>query len=194
LTSTGPRAKIKYSAFFPEVIMLAYAFVLFAIAVRFLPHPWSLTPVAACLLFFGARGPRKQIWAPFALLIFSDLLLTKFVYALPFSWDQPLIWAWYAGILWMGTRLRTHQKPLPVLGAALASSMSFFLISNFAVWAATFLYPKTWEGLMASYTLGIPFFRRGLEGDVLFTVVMFATPLALHALGMDSGKAEHSAA
>jgi len=36
--------------------MLAYLFVVLAVAVRFLPHPWMFTPVAASLLFFGAAG------------------------------------------------------------------------------------------------------------------------------------------
>ena len=45
--------------------MLAYVFVLLAIASRFLilklvPHPWDFTPLAASLLYFGAHGPRRQ--------------------------------------------------------------------------------------------------------------------------------------
>ena len=51
--------------------MLAYLFVLFAVAVRFVPHPWQFTPVAASLLFFGARGSRRQMWVP--LVLFADL-------------------------------------------------------------------------------------------------------------------------
>src|SRR4029077_1887411 len=116
--------------------MLAYLFLLFAVALRFLPHPWSFTPVAAALLFFGARGPRRMIWLPFVLLAVSDVVLTKLVYTYTFSWDHLVTWAWYAAILWMGTKLRNHQKPLPIIGAALAGSISFFLVSNFAVWAA----------------------------------------------------------
>ena len=38
--------------------MLAYVFVLFAVAVRFMPHPLAFTPIAAALLYFGARGPQ----------------------------------------------------------------------------------------------------------------------------------------
>ena len=48
---------------------LAYLFVLLGIAMRFMPHPWMFTPVAASLLFFGARGPRRMLWVPLALLI-----------------------------------------------------------------------------------------------------------------------------
>src|SRR5438552_13585823 len=116
--------------------MLAYFFVLLAVAVRFMPHPWGFTPVAASLLFFGARGPRRRWWFPIALLAASDVVLTKVIYAYPFSWDHFVTWTWYAAILWLGTKLDRNPRPLPVLGAALASSDSFFLVSNFAAWAA----------------------------------------------------------
>ena len=162
--------------------MLPYIFVIFAVAIRFIPHPWSFTPVAAALLFFGARGSRRQLWIPFLLLTISDFVLDKYVYAVSMSWDQLLIFAWYAAILWLGTLLTSRQKPLQIIAAALTSSVSFFVISNFGVWAATQLYPKTFEGLLSSYTMGLPFFRRSLEGDLLFTIGMFATPVVLHAL------------
>ncbi|HSY65329.1 MAG TPA: DUF6580 family putative transport protein, partial [Terriglobales bacterium] len=68
--------------------MLAYLFVVLAVAVRFMPHPWTFTPVVGSLLFFGARGPRRQIWIPFMLLAASDVALTKLVYSYPFTWDH----------------------------------------------------------------------------------------------------------
>jgi hypothetical protein len=158
--------------------MLAYLFVLLAVAVRFLPHPLAFTPVTAALLYFGARGSRRQMWVPIALLAASDVVLTRLVYAYPFSWDHFVTWAWYAAILWLGTGLRENAKPLRVAGAALAGSVSFFVVSNFAVWAAWSMYPKTAAGLMTCYAAALPFFRRGLEGDLLFTAVMFGLPVA----------------
>lgn len=174
--------------------MLAYLFVLLAVAVRFFPHPWMFTPVVGSLLFFGARGSRRYIWVPFAMLVVSDVILTKFVYAYPFTWDQLVIWAWYAGILWLGTNLRDKAKPLTVIGAASASSVSFFLISNFDVWIATNLYPKNIGGLITSYTLALPFFRNALEGDLLFTAAMFASPLLARYVADAFGKHDHTAA
>jgi hypothetical protein len=162
--------------------MLAYLFVVLAVAVRFMPHPLAFTPVGASLLFFGARGPRRQWWVPLLLLAASDVILTKFVYVYPFTWDHFVTWAFYGAMLWLGTRLRENARPLPILGAALAGSVSFFLLSNFAVWAAWGdLYPMTFSGLMACYAAGLPFFRRALEGDLVFTALMFATPVVLHA-------------
>lgn len=159
--------------------MLAYLFVLVAVVIRFLPHPFAFTPVAAALLFFGARGSRRQIWVPLALLAASDIVLTMLVYAYRFSWDHLVTWLWYAGVLWLGTTLRENARPLPVILAALVSSLSFFLVSNFAVWASWNMYAKNLSGLMMSYAAALPFLRRALEGDLFFTCAMFATPVLL---------------
>jgi len=162
--------------------MLAYVFVLFAVAVRFMPHPLAFTPVMAALLYFGARGSRRQLWVPLAVLAASDVVLTKFVYAYPFSWDHFVTWAWYAAILWLGTSLRENASVLRVGISALAGSVSFFVVSNFAVWASWNMYPKTLSGLMMCYTAALPFFRRGFEGDILFTAAMFGLPVAAGAI------------
>lgn len=162
--------------------MLAYVFILFAIAVRFLPHPMAFTPVGAALLFFGARGPRHRAWVPLALLAASDVLLTTMVYRYPFSWDHFVTWAWYAAMLWLGSTIRQSAGPIRILATALAGSVSFFLISNFAVWAAWNMYPRTFSGLMLCYDAGVPFFSRAVVGDLLFVSLMFAAPVALQAL------------
>jgi hypothetical protein len=162
--------------------MLAYIFVILAVAVRFSPHAFSFTPVGAALLFFGARGPRNRMWVPLALLAASDVVLTTMFYRYPFSWDHLVTWAWYAGMLWLGTSLKQNAGALRILATALAGSVSFFLLSNFAVWAAWNMYPRTFAGLMTCYAAGLPFFRSGVAGDLLFTAVMFATPVVLHVL------------
>jgi hypothetical protein len=158
--------------------MLAYLFVIFAVVARmpFMPHPWNFTPVAAALLYFGARGPKRQLWVPFAMLAASDIILTRFVYSYQFSWDHFVTWAWYAAILFLGTQLRENTGWLRVAGASLASSVSFFVISNFAVWACWNMYPKTLSGLMTCYAAGVPFFRRGIAGDLIFTAIVFGLP------------------
>ncbi|MFY9949016.1 MAG: DUF6580 family putative transport protein [Candidatus Sulfotelmatobacter sp.] len=185
--------------------MLPYLFVLLAIAVRFLPflgplnvlpHAWHFTPVAASLLFFGARGSRRQMWVPLVLFAATDVILTKFIYSYALSWDTLVTFAWYGAILWLGTNLRENSGPVRVIGAALASSVSFFLISNFAVWAAwSQMYPRSFSGLMMSYAAGIPFFRGTVESDLFFSIAMFGTPVFLHALSGWFGKAgDHIAA
>ena len=104
--------------------MLAYLFVILAVIARFVAVPVGVTPVTGSLLFFGAYGSRRQLWFPFALLAASDVVLTKLVYHFIFSWDHFVTWAWYAAIIWLGTKLRGNIKPLWVVGSALASSVS----------------------------------------------------------------------
>jgi len=164
--------------------MLAFVYILFALFMRIpsVPHPWGFTPVTAALLYFGARGSRRMMWLPLGLLIAADVILDKFFYAYPLSWDLLLTWAWYAAMLWLGTALRKDSKVWRIVGAALTGSVSFFLISNFGVWAAYATYPKTWAGLVTCYAAGLPFFRRGLAGDLLFTSVLFGLPVAAAAI------------
>jgi hypothetical protein len=172
--------------------MLPYLFVLLAIAVRFLPfigplnfipHAWHFTPIAASLLFFGARGSRRQMWAPWLMLAVTDVILTKYIYAFTFSWDHLVTWVWYAAILWLGSNLRENSGMLRVVAAALASSVSFFLLSNFATWAAwPGMYPRSLSGLMTAYVAGLPFIRGTVESDVFFSIAMFGTPVFVQAL------------
>jgi hypothetical protein len=186
--------------------MLPYLFVLLAIAVRFLPfagplnilpHAWHFTPIAASLLYFGARGSKRQLWIPLVLLAATDVILTRFIYSFTFSWDHLVTWAWYAAILWLGTNLREKSGPVRVVGAALASSVSFFLISNFAVWAAwPEMYPRTLNGVMMSYAAGLPFLRGTVQSDLFFSIAFFGTPVFLMALSrwMRKSASDHIAA
>jgi len=176
--------------------MLAYLFVIFAVLARmpFMPHPWNFTPVAAALLYFGARGSRRQLWVPFALLALSDVILTKFVYSYVFSWDHFVTWAWYAAILWLGAGLRENSNWVRVGGAALVSSVSFFVVSNFAVWACWGdMYPRTMSGLVTCYAAGLPFFRRTIVGDLLFAAVMFGLPALAAAVSHSTSKPQGAA-
>ncbi|HTY84229.1 MAG TPA: DUF6580 family putative transport protein [Silvibacterium sp.] len=184
--------------------MLAYVFVLLAVAVRFLPfvpglsflpHAWHFTPLAASLLFFGARGSRRQMWIPLVLLAAADVILTKYIYATSFSWDQLVTWVWYAAILWLGTNLREKTTFWRIVGAAATSSISFFLISNFAVWAAwPEMYPRSFSGVIMSYAAGLPFFRGTAASDLFFSLAFFGTPAFVHMLSGWQSRSRNRAA
>lgn len=175
--------------------MLPYLFVLLAIAVRFLPflgpnvmpHAWHFTPLAASLLFFGAHGSRRQMWVPITLFAATDVVLTKFMWHYAFTWDTLVTWAWYAAILWLGTNLREKSGFWRVVIAAAASaavsSVSFFIVSNFAVWAAwPDMYPRTMAGLIACYEAAIPFFRGTAASDMFFSLAMFGIPALVEVI------------
>ncbi len=164
--------------------MLAYFFVLLAVATRFLPHPLAFTPVGAALLFFGARGSRRTMWIPLSLLAASDIYLTVARYSYPLTVDHLVTWVWYAAVMLGASMwLRRGARAIHIAAAALATSLSFFVISNFAVWAVWGdLYPRTWQGLAACYVAAVPFFRNQLVADMFFTAVMFSIPMVLDVL------------
>ena len=156
--------------------ILAYLFVVFAVLVhaRFVAMPWHFTPVAAALLFFGARMPRNKLITPLALLIVSDIYLNKFVYSYPLGWDQTVTWAWYLAILLFGGLLARNTSVLRVVGASLVASVSFFVVSNFAVWTVSReMYPATLQGLATCYIAAVPFFRNTAVSDLLFSAAFF---------------------
>jgi hypothetical protein len=136
------------------------------------------------------------MWIPLVLLAGTDVVLTRYVWHYPFTWDTLITWAWYAAILWLGTNLKEKAGFWRVVGAAAASSMSFFLVSNFAVWAAwPQMYPRTLAGLVASYDAAIPFFRGTAASDLFFSLAMFSVPALQQAItGRLRSAGDHTAA
>jgi Family of unknown function (DUF6580) len=162
-------------------MLLACVFVMIAIGMRFALAPLAFAPVAASLLFFGARAPRKHAWIPWALLVGSDVVLTTMVYGYPLRADHLVTWSWYAAMLMLGALLRGDSKPVRIAGASLLASLSFFLASNFAVWAAWDMYPHTASGLAMAYVAGLPFFRNQAVADLVFCGAMFGIGALLAA-------------
>jgi len=162
--------------------MLAYLFIVLAVAVRLLPHPWHLTPLGAALLFFGAKRPVREWWAPMALLMSADLYLTIVHYHMRVGADQFVTWAWYVIAMAIGYALVSRVDVARVVGASLLSAVSFFMASNFATWAFQNMYAKNLSGLLQCYTLAIPFFRGTFASDLIFTPVLFSVPYALSLL------------
>jgi hypothetical protein len=141
--------------------------VLLSAAARLVPHPWNFTPLVAIGLFAGVYA-ESAIAAAAATLLFLAL--------------GDLVLGFYPGILWnyaaalvpvMLGRWARGRKGASVAGAALASSLSFFAISNFSVWAGGLIYPRTLAGLASCYAAGVPFYRNQIAGDAFYTLLMF---------------------
>lgn len=176
--------------------MLAYAFILFAIAVRLLSGlgyvgTMGFVPLGAALLFFGSRLSWKHWLAGLPLLMLTDVYLFQ-RYGMSVNWEQGIVWAWYVGAFFLGSLLKGRVKPLYVGGAAVGSAVSFFLVSNFAVWLLGTLYPMTLAGLGKCYIAAIPFFRNGLASDLVFSAIFFGLPVLYARLS--HAEAHHSAA
>ncbi len=161
--------------------MGAYLLVVVAVLSRIVPHPWlNFTAVGAGLLFFGARRPLREMILPVAALMATDYYLTVFSYGYPFHTGAYLVtWAWYAAIVVLGWMLLRKQVTVArLIAAPVLSATSFFIVTDFAVWAGGTLYPHTMAGLDACYAAAIPFYRNDLLSTLLVTGIAFGLPLA----------------
>jgi hypothetical protein len=146
------------------------ALLLIAVAAfsRMLPHPSNFTPIAAIALFGGVYLDKRFAFVvPILAMLASDFFI-----------------GFYGGMYWVygsfvligliGLWLKNHKTPMLVLGGTLASSILFFIVTNFGVWMTPgSIYAHNWAGLVECYVAAIPFFRNTLGGDLLFVAVMF---------------------
>ena len=149
-------------------LMALTVFVLVAAASRLIPHPPNMTSITAIALFGGAYFSDKRLafLVPLAALFLSDLILG-------FYSHMEVVYLSFALVVCIGIWLQKRRQILFITGAALASSVLFFLLTNFGVWALESLYPKTVAGLFACFVAAIPFFQNTLQGDLFFTAVFF---------------------
>ncbi len=149
------------------LVLLAAIFA--AAAIRLVPHPPNFAPIAAMALFSGAKMPRNALSfvAPFAALMLSDALLGG-VYA-----GMNFVYLSFALTVLIGWAIAGRKSPLVIGGAALASSVLFFVLTNFGMWLFSGFYPLTLAGLVACYVAAIPFFQNTIAGDLAFTALLF---------------------
>lgn len=160
--------------------MAAFLLVVAAVLSRVLPHPWlNFTAVGGALLYFGARRPLRQLWIPVLALAATDYYLTTFFYSYSFHVSAYLLtWAWYAAVVVLGSILLARKTSVARVGAGvLIAPTSFFLITNFAAWAAMpELYPRSLSGLGLSYVAGLPFYQNDLLSTTIVAGLAFGLP------------------
>ena len=156
-------------------LMILSAMVMLAALTRLAPHPPNVTPIAAMALFSGAyfRDRKMAFLLPIAAMVLSDLVLGYAVYGMALMKFQPVVYLCMLLTAEIGRLIQNQRSVLKIASAALASSVVFYVVVDFAVWAFDSWYPKTWDGLIACYTAAIPFFRNSLIGDVFFAAVLF---------------------
>jgi len=139
-----------------------------AAALRLVPHPPNFSPIDAMALFSGAYLGRRAIAfaAPLAALLLSDLVLG-------FYHGMVTVYATVALIVAIGWWLSSRRTPLRIASATLASSVTFFVITNFGMWLFSGFYPLTSAGLAACYAAAIPFFQNTVAGDLFYAVLLF---------------------
>ena len=149
--------------------MMAFFFIIAAVVLRLIPHLPNFAPIAALALFGGTYLNKKYaLGVPILAMLASDYYLGFAETSITIS-----VYLSFAFIGLIGIWLKNHKNLSNILGATLAGSVIFFVITNFAVWALTPWYSKNWDGLIECYTLAIPFFRNTILGDLFYVGTMF---------------------
>ena len=148
--------------------------VLVAALFRLLPHWPNMTPIAALALFGAAHFDRKWqgLIVPLAAMLLSDAIIG-------FHSAMGAVYISFALTWLLGLLALQRPTALRIAATSIASSVLFFLITNFAVWYGSSFYPQTSAGLMACYAAGLAFYNgtsfalNGLIGDLFFSTVLF---------------------
>lgn len=170
-----------------------FALIALAVVSRLLPHPPNFVFLGALGLFAGChfRGS-TAILIPLIALLISDTI-GHFASMSGMGFYDPVVMITvYAGIAasgLIGMTLRNRHSAGRVVTASLACSTTFFLLSNFGVWASG-MYPASFTGLVACYAAALPFFQYTLAGDLFYTGLTFGSIAVWHFLGGLAGNSE----
>ena len=133
---------------------------------RLIPHPWNFTPVLAMGIFSG--------------FYFKNFILSSFI----------VVFSMFVGDLFLGfhsTMFFTYTsliiavvlgllikkfKFTEILFYGVASSVCFFLVTNFGAWLTLEMYEKNLAGLFQSYVLAIPFFGYTIISTIFFGCIV----------------------
>lgn len=138
---------------------------------------WNVTPMAGIALAAGAvfTSPLVAATAPLAALLLGNLVLPGYgSTAMAAVVCAATVWPVVLGRWLTPADGRKPGRWIAVGGSALASSLVFFLTTNFAHWCLTSDYPRTAAGLAACFVAALPFYRWMPVGDVAWTMAIFA--------------------
>lgn len=154
-----------------NIELLPFFLVLFGALVRLLPHPANFVPIGALALFGGTYLKRKYgLFVPLLAMFVSDIFIGFYN-----IWLMASVYLGFLLIVILGFWLKKHKKWYFMLGSSLFGSIIFYLITNFAVWAFSSWYPKTFSGLLLCYFMALPFFRNTLLGDLFYVSILFGS-------------------
>ena len=147
--------------------MLAISLIIIGILLRFIPHTANFTPVAAIAIFAGVYLNKKQaLIVPLLLMVLSDIFLGMHNVVL-FTWGSFIL------VTLIGFWAKDHKTVKGIVSTSVVSSVLFYVITNFGVWAMGW-YPLTAKGLLDCYILGLPFLRNFGVATLVYAAVFFS--------------------
>ncbi len=151
--------------------MIIMGLVLFAVALRLVPHPPNFSPIGAIGLFVGCYLSLKRFWLiPIVALFISDYFLGFYnVVSMLTVYTSFFISAIIGQYF-----LRARRTNLKIVGAAVFSATQFFIFTNFGVWLSGTIYQFNLAGLIECYVMAIPFYGNTLISELFYVTVLFS--------------------
>lgn len=142
--------------------------VMFIAVMRFLPHPWNITPIGALALFSGAYISRNiALLIPICALILGDMAGGFYAPVV-----MLFVYAGFAASTLIGKFMLFRKLSVHRLGfAVISSAVMFYLLSNFGMWLHA--YPTTVDGIVLCYLNGLPYLAKSLAGDAVYSILLF---------------------
>jgi hypothetical protein len=158
-----------------NTILVFVTLLLLAVMSRMWSHMWNFTLVGGVFLFAGAYFKDRKIAVA---LMLSVMLISD--YFIGFHSQMPAVYLGYLVVVGIGFLLNTDSIRSKVLGYSFVGTLSFYVITNFAVWFEGQLYPMSLAGLIDCYVMALPFYRNQLLSDLMSSLLIFE--VARHVL------------
>lgn len=167
------KINIKLSSLLLLIVIVALA--------RLIPNMPNFSPMAAIALFCAAHFDKlwKALLVTLLATFVSDIVLNNTIYASMNNgftvFYDGFLWQYlaYAVIAFLGSKIFTSINKTKVIGGSLATTLVFFIISNFGAWISLPFYSKDIAGIMSSYAAGIPFIKNTLLSDMFYSCLLF---------------------
>ena len=145
---------------------LPIALILLLSLSRLVPHPWNFTPILATGIFSGFYF--KQFYFSLFIVIFA-----MFIGDLYLGFHSTMFFTYIslAAAVALGFFIK-NLKIYEILFTGLASSIFFFVITNFGAWLTHDMYERSFNGLLQSYIMAIPFFHNTLLSTLVYLFLL----------------------
>ena len=147
------------------------AVILIAAISRLLPHPPNFSPIGALALFGGAMLSNRWMGflVPATAMLLSDVFIGfhDMMSSVYLSFGLTVLVGF-----WMGGQIKAGK----VIAASIASSVLFFVITNFHMWViGNAFYSRDLQGLITCFVAAVPFFANSFASDLFYSAILFGS-------------------
>lgn len=137
---------------------------------RLIPHLPNATPLASLALLSGYLFEKRMgLLLIFLSLLISDVLLS-FIdgYAAFGAWSV-FTYSGFMVITLLSPTVCSQHRFLKLAGYIVGITLFYWVWTNLGTWLVTNIYPRSVYGLWSCFTMGLPFLRNALVGNLIYS-------------------------